>query len=163
MFEEGEACYAVATARPLVEREVRLLRGGGLDKEQPVGREDLGEVLNQRVLQGRKPPVGRIDQHEIVAGASAGIGSQGSQRVLAENGRAFEPELVEVPVDRAAGLAIALDEGRLRGAAGERLEPHRAGAGEEIENLRLFDEAGADQVERGLADAVSGRPGLAST
>ena len=45
-----------------------------------------------------------------------------------------------------------------RGAAGERLEPQRARAGEEVEHGGVVDRA--DQVEGGLADAVAGRPGL---
>ena len=43
------------------------------------------------------------------------------------------------------------------GAARERLDPHRAGAGEEVEHAGAVDRP--DQVERRLADAVAGRPG----
>ena len=63
------------------------------------------------------------------------VGAEGGEGVLAEDGRALERELVEVAVDGPAGLAVALDEGRVGGAAGERLEPHRAGAGEQVEHL----------------------------
>src|SRR6185369_8414830 len=99
------------------------LRGGGLDDERSTRSEDLGQVLNQRVLQGRKPPVGRIDEDEIVAGARAGIGAQGGERVLAENRCALQSELVEVAVDGAAGVAVVLDKGRALGPSRERFEP----------------------------------------
>ena len=55
----------------------------------------------------------------------------------------------------AAGGAVGLDEGHARRAARERLEPHRARAGEEVEHARAVDRP--DQVERGLADAVARR------
>src|SRR5581483_47792 len=79
--------------------------------------------------------------------------------VLAEDGGAFEAELVEVAVDGAAGVPVALDEGRVRGAAAQRLEPHGAGAREEIQHVRVLGEPRADEVERRLTDAVTRRPG----
>src|SRR5436309_8446075 len=122
MLEERQARGAVTTGRALRQRQLRFLRRGRLDEQQALRCEDLGQVLNQRVLQGRKPPVGRVDQHEIVAGACSGVVSQGGEGVLAEDGRVVEAELVEVAVDRAAGLAVVLYEGRMGGSARERLE-----------------------------------------
>src|SRR5207247_2732805 len=104
MLEERQARGAVTTGRALRQRQVRFLRRGRLDEQQALRCENLWQVLNQRVLQGRKPPVGRVDQHEIVAGARARIDAQGRERVVAEDGCVVEPELVEVAVDRAAGL-----------------------------------------------------------
>ena len=78
-------------------------------------------------------------------------------RVAAGDPRAGEAEPLEVLRDRPAGRPVALDEGDARGAARERLDPHRAGAGEEVEHAGVVDRP--DQVERGLADAVAGRPG----
>src|SRR5207249_5721533 len=96
--------------------------------------------------------VGRIGEHEVVRGA---IGRKRAERVLAEDGR-VQLQLVEVRVDRAARLAVGVDERRARGAARERLESERARAGEEVEYARLVD--GADQVEGRLADEVRRRP-----
>ena len=50
---------------------------------------------------------------------------------------------------------VALDEDAARGPARERLEPHRARAGEEVEHARALDRA--DERERGLAHTVAGR------
>ena len=100
--------------------------------------------------------VGRVAEHEVVRAALAG---QRAQRVLAEDGR-VQPQLVEVRVDHAAGVAVRLDEGRRRGAARERLEAHRAGAGEQVEHVGVVDRA--DQVERVLAHAVGRRPRVAA-
>ncbi len=85
--------------------------------------------------------------------------SQRPHGVQRQHGR-LQPELVEVRVDHAAGVAVLLDEGGARGAARQRLEPHRARAGEQVEHLGVVDRA--DQVERVLAHAVGGRPRLAA-
>src|SRR5204862_2304090 len=95
---------------------------------------------------------------EIVAGARAGIGAQSAQGVLAEHGGVVEPELVEVAVDRATGVAVTLDEGGAGGSSAERLETHRARAGEEIEHRCVLGVAGWDQRERRLAHAIARRP-----
>ncbi len=57
--------------------------------------------------------VGRIAEHEVVA-ASVPLERPGS--VLAQDGAA-QPQLVEVGVDRAAGLPVRLDERRRGGTA----------------------------------------------
>ena len=70
---------------------------------------------------------------------------------------AVQAELLEVRVDRAAGVAVELStKTQLAGAARERLEPERARAGEEVEHVRAVDRP--DQVERRLADEVRRRP-----
>ena len=43
------------------------------------------------------------------------------------------PSFSRFDLDHARGLAVALDEDAARSAARERLEPHRAGAREEVE------------------------------
>src|SRR5919206_1577210 len=111
MLEEREPGRAVATARPRDERELRLLRRGGLDKQEPVALEDRGQMLDQGVLQGRKPSIGRVDEDEIVSPGRPGVGAQSRERVLAEDGCAGEAELVEVAVDRPARVAVAFNEG----------------------------------------------------
>ena len=100
--------------------------------------------------------VGRVAEDQVVRPPVARDRAHG---VLAEHG-ALQAELVEVGVDRAAGVAIRLDERRRRRPAGERFEPHCARAREEVEHVRVVD--GPDQVERVLADAVRGRPGVAA-
>src|SRR5207237_5502573 len=57
----------------------------------------------------------------------------------------------------ATRLAVALDEDGARRAARERLEPHRARAGAEVEDVGTFDPR-RDDVEDGLAGPVGGRP-----
>ena len=65
--------------------------------------------------------------------------------------------LAEIRLDRATGAAVGLDEDAAARAAGERLEPERAGAGEKVERGRVVDRP--EQVEGRLADAVAGRSG----
>ena len=56
------------------------------------------------------------------------------KRVAAVDPRAGELEPFEVLGDRPAGSPVALDERDGLGAARQRLDPHRAGAGEEVEH-----------------------------
>ena len=95
MLEEREARGAVAAARAHVQRHLGLLARGGLDEQRAAGLEDLGQVLDHGVLQGRKALVGRVDQHEIVPGAGPRIGAESGQRVLAEHDCVVEAELVD--------------------------------------------------------------------
>src|SRR4029077_15693769 len=84
----------------------------------------------------------------------AAVAGERLEHVALEDGGTGHAQLLDVPVDRPAGVAVALDERRGGRATRERLETHRPGACEEIEYGRPVD--GADQVERGLADAVRG-------
>ena len=108
-------------------------------------------------MQGFNQFVGRIDQHEVVTAPLCG---EEAKDVVAHHTRAGQPELFEVALDRAAGGAVGLDEDRALGAARERLQPHRARAGEEVEHRGAVDRP--DEVEGGLANAVTGRPGVHS-
>ena len=67
-----------------------------------------------------------------------------------------QPQPVEVALDRADRVGIALDEDGARGAPRERLDPERAGAGEEIEHARVLERP--HEVEDVLAHAVGRRP-----
>ena len=96
-----------------------------------------------------------IAQDEVVAAALPG---ERASDLLAENGAA-QLELVEVGVDRAAGFAVGLDEGRAGGAARQRLEPEGARAREQVEHVGVVDRT--DQVEGVLADAVRRRASVA--
>ena len=82
--------------------------------------------------------------------------SQGADRVLAEDDRAGQAQLLEVLLDHPAGVAVLLHEDGACGAARERLQAHRAGSREDVEDARLLDRA--DDVEHRLAHAVAGRP-----
>ena len=123
--------------------------------EHPVGRERADEVRGEAVVRG--VAVGRVAEDQVVRPP---VGRERLEDVLLDDARAGDAQLLDVAVDRAAGVAVVLDENRARGPAGERLEPHRPGAGEEVEHGGAVD--GPDQVERGLADAVGGRAGVAA-
>src|SRR5206468_10559110 len=68
-----------------------------------------------------------------------------------------DPERGEVESDDAGGPAILLDERRVLGAAGERLDPERSRAREEVGHAQVLDVA-EDREER-LPDAVGRRAG----
>ena len=83
-------------------------------------------------------------------------------RVAAEDaGDAAEPERLDILAHQRARLGAVVDEQREGRAARERLEPERAGAGEQVEHARAGDRIaiGVDQdVEQRLAQPVGGRP-----
>ena len=66
---------------------------------------------------------------------------------------ALRVELRQALLDRAGRLPLALDEGHVRGAARERLEPERAAAGEQIQTSRARHE-GREPVEQCLAHPI---------
>ena len=147
-------------------RLVRWLSGSsgsralvGLDHDEAVLGEERGDVRGEYRLERVEHPVGRVDEDEIVATARSRFGSECAPRVGLDDSRSLELELLQVALDRALGLAVGLDEDCGRSSARERLEPHRPGAGEQVEHRHLVD--GPDQIERRLADAVSGRTRLA--
>ena len=121
---------------------------------QPPARADSERPLGEALA------VGRIEEHERerlerMRGAELG-------RVAAEDaGDAAEPERRDVLADERARLGAVVDEQREGGAARERLEPERAGAGEQVEHARAGDRIaiGMDEdVEQRLAQPVGGRP-----
>ena len=85
--------------------------------------------------------------------------------------RAFEPfQRIGLQHDGAAGrqgcgglaqllcaLPVGLDEGGGRSTTGQRLEPQRATAGEQVQATASFDH-GREPVEEGFADPVRCRP-----
>src|SRR5205823_13549377 len=137
MMKEGYSGRAVAAAGALGgRRKLGLVPRVGFDDDEAVVAEDGRKVLGKPVLQGRKHLIGWIDQQEIVAVAGGGLGGEGSEGVLLDDPGAVEAELVEIPVDRAAGFAVVLDEDDARRSARECLETHRARTGEEVEHGR---------------------------
>src|SRR5262249_26341961 len=132
-----------------------LLPRAGLDDEEAGLRKDGRQGFGETLLQGRELLVGRVDEHEIVAPAGGGLVVERGEYVLAEDAGAGQAELLEVAVDRPAGVAVVVDEEGAGRAARERLEAERARAGEQVEHRGAVDRA--DQVERGLADAVARR------
>src|SRR5262245_12640279 len=106
----------------------------------------------------RKHAVGRVDQHEIVTPAGSRLGCEAARRVLPVDAHALQAELVDVLDDRLRSLPVGVHEDRAASAPRERLEPERARAGEEVEDVGAVDRA--DQVEHRLTNAVSGGPDL---
>ena len=83
--------------------------------------------------------VRRVDEHEVVAASAIAIVAQRRDDVAIRDDRPGEPQLLEIRLDHARRRAIALDEDAARRAARQRLEPHRARPGEEIEHRRTLD------------------------
>ena len=67
----------------------------------------------------------------------------------------------DVAPERVERGAVLLDEGAVRGAARQRLEAERAGAGEEIGDLQPLEaaEPAGEHREQAFAGAVAGRAG----
>src|SRR5881227_2107650 len=144
-LEERYAGAAIAAARSLVElRQFGFFSLGRLDDDEAVVGEDGRQVAGEPGLQAGKHLVGRVDQHEIVAAARGRLGGESPESLVWDDAGAGEAELVEIAVDGAQRLSVGLDEDGARGASRERLEAHRAGAGEEVEDGRAAD--GTDQV-----------------
>src|SRR5262249_55052725 len=76
---------------------------------------------------------------------------------LPEYHRSGQAELLEVPFDHTACLAVLLDEDAAGRPTGQRLQAHGPRAGEEVEDVGALDRS--DQRERRFSDAVPGRAG----
>ena len=100
--------------------------------------------------------VRRVEQDEVVVTTGDGLVADDRERVAVEDERTRDAECLEVRADHGAGGAVGLGEDAPPGAAGERLEPERAGARVEVEDGRVVDRA--DEVEERLAHAISCRP-----
>ena len=151
MPEQRKACGAVrAGGTGGKSLDLRLFAGAGLVDEQPVGRERLDQVGREALVIGI--PVGRIAEDQVVGAA---LGRECLEHVALHDLRPRHAQLFEIPLDRPGRLAVVLDERRGGRAAGERLEAHRPGAREEVEDGRAVDRA--DQVEGGLADTIGRR------
>ena len=101
--------------------------------------------------------VGRVAEDEVVGARAPARAAR-----TASIGRtvAFRPSLSRfASITRHASRSCSTKVARAAPRR-ERLEPHRAGAGEQVEHLGVVDRP--DQVERVLAHAVGGRPGVAA-
>src|SRR5689334_14080814 len=112
-------------------------------------------VLEQR---GRLPeePGGerRIEERDV---EGTGLAGEKGERIAA-----LDPGIAGTPFGEARAqlahrLPVALDEGRVRGTARQRLEPERTAAGEQVE-AACVDDARAEPVEQSLPHPVGGRP-----
>ena len=129
----------------------------GLVDDQAVGRQDPREV-GAEAARGPAKLVRRIEEDQVVAPA---LGRRAPGGVAAEHASRPSGRSLSTlrSIVRHASRSDSTKTAR-RGAARQRLEPHRPRAGEEVEHGGAVD--GADQVERGLADAVAGRPRVAA-
>src|SRR5262245_29193047 len=160
--EHDEGGVVVAAPLELVESlgrgeggACRLLDDDQRGRREPAagagrGQRRFGQAAaGGRVEKGERERLDRMRRAEIacIAAENAGDAAQAQRRhVLAQQG---------------ARLGAVVDEQRKGGAARERLEPERAGAGEEIEHARAGDRiaVGVDEdVEQRLAQPVGGRP-----
>ncbi len=82
-----------------------------------------------------KHPVRRVDEHQVVAPPAAASSRERTGRRRCDDRRRSGRACRGSPRSRAR-VAVGLDEDAARGAARERLEPHRARAGEEVEHAR---------------------------
>ena len=108
--------------------------------------------------------VGRVEEHEVGRG---GVTAAEPGRVAADDpGPVVGRQQADVAAQERQRPRSAVDEGRLRRAARQRLEPERAGAGEEVEHDPLLGRRRAavvavgQQVEEALAHPVRGRTQL---
>jgi hypothetical protein len=100
--------------------------------------------------------VRRVREHEVIAPSAGAFVSENRVDAPIGDDRSGKPELLEVRLDHARRLAIALREDAASSPARKRLEPHRAGAREEVENRSASDRP--DQGEGCFANAISSGP-----
>ncbi len=117
------------------------------------GREEVAE--RRRVL--LPLVVRRIDEHEVVPAATCAVVAKRGRDITVRDRCSGQAQLLEVRLDHARGLAIALDEDTARRAPRERLETHRPRSGEEIEHRGTIHRP--DQRERRFPHAIAGRAG----
>src|SRR5690242_10918377 len=96
---QGHAGRAVAAAgADLERRELRLVPGGGLERDEAVLGEDCGEVLGEPHGDGFNHVVGRIDQDQVEAAALRG---EERERFAADDLGRVEAQLLQIALDRA--------------------------------------------------------------
>ena len=157
MPEQRKACGAVGARRTGRKAlDCGLFPASRLVHEHAVGRERADEVRGEAVVRGLSRRAGRRARGRTCAGPSQSAWMTSCWTTRAPVTRSFS---MLRSIVRQASRSFSTKV-RARRAARERLEPHRPGAGEEIEHGRAVD--GADQVEGGLADAVGGRPRVAA-
>src|SRR2546421_1643565 len=135
MLEQGKACGAVRARDASRETfDLRLHLRPGLVDEDALRGEDAYQVRGKPRAVGEA--VGRVTEDQLVR---ARVRGEGLERVPAEHRRAGDVELRQVALDRAAGLAVGLDEDGARSPTREGLQPHRTRPGEEIEDGGAVD------------------------
>src|SRR5438876_4302943 len=138
----------------------RRALGPVLGDHEPVGGDESGprHSLERRV---DRVLVRRIEEDDREALPRPREGREGPRHVLADDaGAPRHAERLDVGRERAEGLRVAFDEGRVRGAAREGLEPHAARARVEVEHPRP-GQPRAERVHERLPHLVGGRPGPA--
>src|SRR5207237_1862295 len=131
--EERNAGGAVAAARALRERQLRLdLRRRLEDDEAAVG-EQTGQVARERLVVALR--VRRVAEDEVVAATLV----RDRLEDVWTGDLPVPAEPVQVALDRPARFGVAFDEDGACRAARERLEAHGAGACKEVEHLCVLD------------------------
>ena len=154
---------AVAAARDRFEAlQVQRFLKPHLDHQQRAGGDPAGGVQPGQRLRHQPLPIGRVEEHQAAGHPRAGrprrVGGEhrGSGLLLAGG---------DVGAQHGQRRAVDLEEGDVRGAARQCLQPQRAGAGEGVEHkLVLHHRPPApgrvpQHVEQGLAHAFGGRAG----
>src|SRR5262245_12389512 len=160
--QHDERAVVVIAPLELVEARGRGEAGLGrlLHHHERIRREPSARLRAGERLLRQAPPVGRVEKGERERRERMRRAELG--RVAPEHaGDAGEPERGDVLAQQRARLRGVVDEQREGGTARERLEPERAGAGEEIEHARAGDGVAIsvnEDIEQRLAQAVGGRP-----
>ncbi len=129
---------------------------GDAARPEPGGGTQCGDRAGHQAL-----AIGRVEEGEADRLARRRAQRVGRDHAAARLGAAGG----DVGAQRGEGGAVALDEGRGGGAAGQRLQPERAGAGESVEHGGALDQRTSapwrvqQHVEQRLAQPVGGRTG----
>src|SRR4051794_38280576 len=149
-----DADQGVAVAAFVSEGQVERQRrpAVALTDDERGGRQHSWQRLRQLAPEALRQAIWRVEKDEIVVASLPRCGAEEPQSVRAAH-FGLAADRLEVGPHRRHGGRRGVHERRLRRAARERLEPERAGAGEQVEYARALDRAAEDREQR-LAHAV---------
>src|SRR5207249_7594193 len=107
----------------------------------------------QRAL-GEALAVGRIEKDEPEDAAVARSAEMGGVAAV-DLGDASQGESLDIAADHRAGIRLLFDEQAVPGAARQRFEAKRAGAGEEIEHADAVEGEARDAVRENIKDRLT--------
>ena len=103
--------------------------------------------------------IGWVEEDVVEGGLTGVAGGQGLQAAegvgRVDDGAGADAERFEILSDESCGRLVIFHEDYLRGAAAEGFDADRAGASEEIDEMRAGD-VRAEDVEEGFAEFVAG-------